>query len=257
MKSKRLIQASFDNAEGDRITQKYQNGQITYQINEDTGDELNFAYDFENNTAVITGSDGTYVLMDLGGDGKFGTVDDFVLNKGKEELTDEDLQLQRIFDAQGRLKEVTDKATGIRTEFTYDADGNATAKTFDLSSGELLDERVVDPSDDFLISFLDPDTGNEVVFKYDKNGDVAIEVFDSKTDELLNQRIVDLDTGQVLSVKDYVNGISKEFEYAADGSVKVKTFRLSDNELLNEKVFDANFQIQSMKDFENGFEKAF
>src|SRR3989338_3645745 len=76
--SPELISAKFVDNTGDTISQTYENGRVVSSYNETQKRMTEYEYDLANNSVKIINSDASTRIVNMGGDGKFGTADDFL-----------------------------------------------------------------------------------------------------------------------------------------------------------------------------------
>ncbi|MBI1977576.1 MAG: RHS repeat protein, partial [Candidatus Omnitrophica bacterium] len=77
--SPELTSATFKDEVGDLIRQTYDNGKVTSSFNVTKNELTKYDYDLANNTVKITQPDSSTRVVNMGGDSKFGTGDDFLI----------------------------------------------------------------------------------------------------------------------------------------------------------------------------------
>ncbi|HRK62631.1 MAG TPA: hypothetical protein PLY88_08840, partial [Candidatus Omnitrophota bacterium] len=219
-----LISFSYLNAKGERLTQSYESGRLTSLANEATGELTEYDYDLAVNAVSITKSDGSAWVVSLGGDGKLGTADDFIVSAqiaGSERFTAE-------YDSIGRLLSLLDREANMLTSYVYGLDGRVTVETKNAQTSMLLNSSQIALGADGLLGSADDLMISANGFL---NGEAFTQIFDA--------------AGQLISYDRYDNVLVRDAQgrlLRADGS-----FALTEAEAASKAV-----RQKTQYDWQNG-----
>ncbi len=163
-----LVNAKFEQ-NGVWVTQGYERGRLSSMCDGNGGNCTTYQYNEALNQATLTSAAGTRVIA-LGGDGKLGTVDDYLVGG-----TDTGLAIQR--DANNRISQIVDQTYGIVTNFTYDTANRVQAAT-SWANGNVINEIRLDLGADGALGTADD---RLLYMSGIQNGHIFAETFDAAT----------------------------------------------------------------------------
>ena len=164
--SAELVSARYEK-DGAWVTQSYSQGRLSSVCDGSGANCTTYQYDAGLNQATLTSATGTRILA-LGGDGKLGTVDDYLVGG-----TDTGLEVQQ--DDSNRILRIVDLTYGTVTRFSYD--GTQVNVATEWASGRVINDIQLDLGADNVFGTADD---RLLYMSGFQNGHIFAETFDAQ-----------------------------------------------------------------------------